>query len=58
MTYLEAHRPQHLDELLDFLRIPSISSLPEHANDIHQAATWVADRMQSAGIESVRVLPT
>lgn len=58
MTYLEAHRPQHLDEMLDFLRIPSISSLPEHANDIRQAATWVADRMQSAGIESVRVLPT
>jgi acetylornithine deacetylase/succinyl-diaminopimelate desuccinylase-like protein len=56
--YLEAHKPQHLHELLDFLRIPSISALPDHASDVQRAAVWVADRLQAAGLEAVRVLPT
>ena len=58
MTFLEEHRQQHLDELLGFLRIPSVSSLPEHADDVRQAAVWVENRMRSAGIEAVRILPT
>jgi acetylornithine deacetylase/succinyl-diaminopimelate desuccinylase-like protein len=44
--------------LLDFLRIPSVSALPDHADDVQRAARWVADRLQSAGVEGVRVLPT
>jgi len=57
-TYLEAHRAQHLEELLAFLRIPSISALPEHAADVRRAADWLAARLSAAGLESVRVLPT
>jgi len=57
-TYLEEHRPRFLDEMLDFLRIPSISSLSEHAGDVKRAAEWVASRMRAAGIEGVRILPT
>jgi len=38
MSFLEAHRPQYLDELLDFLRIPSLSSLPEHVQELAAAA--------------------
>ena len=30
-SYLEERQPRFLAELLDFLRIPSISALPEHA---------------------------
>ena len=56
--YLASHRDQFLTELLDFLRIPSISSLPEHAEDIQQAAKWVASRMKKAGIEEVQIMPT
>lgn len=43
MTFLEEHRQQHLDERLGFLRIPSVSSLPEHADDVRQAAVWVGE---------------
>ena len=43
-TYLNTHQDRYRDELLDFLRIPSISSLPEHAEDVERAAAWVADR--------------
>ena len=57
-THLTEQRDRHLDELLDFLRIPSISSLPEHAPAVARAADWVAARLQAAGIQSVRVLPT
>lgn len=57
-SYLEENRQRFLDELLDLLRIPSISSLPEHADDVRRAGEWVADRLRSAGLEGVRILET
>ncbi|MDJ0817535.1 MAG: hypothetical protein QNJ58_15100 [Desulfobacterales bacterium] len=57
-AYLEANSPRYLEELIDFLRIPSISSLPEHAADVQRAAGWVAERLKTAGIEAVQILPT
>ncbi len=57
-NYLEEHKSRFVEALMDFLRIPSISSLPEHAGDVERAADWVAERMKAAGIEGVRVLPT
>ena len=57
-SHLNQNKDRFLDELLDFLRIASISSLPEHAEDVRRAACWVEARMQAAGIESVRVLET
>jgi acetylornithine deacetylase/succinyl-diaminopimelate desuccinylase-like protein len=57
-TYLQAEQARYLDELLDFLRIPSISSLPEHIPDVAQAASWVASRLRAAGMEHVQILPT
>ena len=56
--YLEAHQERFLDELLDFLRIPSISALPERAADVARAGQWVADRLRAAGAENVDLLPT
>lgn len=56
--YLEARQGRALEELLDLLRIPSISALPEHAADVRRAAEWVAARMTGVGLEGVRVLPT
>ncbi len=57
-AYLEANSPRYLEELIEFLRIPSISSLPEHAADVQRAAGWVAERLKTAGIEAVQILPT
>jgi acetylornithine deacetylase/succinyl-diaminopimelate desuccinylase-like protein len=57
-TYLDSQSDRFLQELLDFLRIPSISSLSENAADVQKAAEWVARRMAAAGIEGVRILPT
>lgn len=57
-TYLVEHQSQHQDELLQFLSIPSISSLPTHAADVQRAAQWVADRLTIAGLEHVQILAT
>ena len=57
-TYLDEHQDQFQHELMDFLRIPSISSLPDHAGDVQAAGEWVAARMQTAGIEGIQILPT
>ncbi len=56
--YLAANRPRFIEEMLDFFRIPSVSSLPEHAGDVRRAGEWVAQRMRQAGIENVQVLET
>ena len=58
LTYLDGNQDRFLEELLDFLRIPSISALPERAGDVARAAEWVAQRLTSAGAENVEVLPT
>ncbi|MDE0429326.1 MAG: dipeptidase [Caldilineaceae bacterium] len=58
LTYLDGNQDRFLDELLDFLRIPSISALPERAEDVARAGTWVAQRLSTAGAENVEVLPT
>ncbi len=57
-AYLDANSLRYLDELIEFLRKPSISSLPEHAVDVKRAADWVAERLKAAGVEAVEVLPT
>jgi len=57
-AYLDQHQEQYLNELMDFLRTPSISALPDHAPDVRRAAEWAAKRMQAAGLEKVEVMPT
>ena len=57
-TYLAEQQQRYQDELLQFLSIPSISALPEHAGDVQQAAHWVANRLTVAGMENVQILPT
>ena len=57
-AYLRTHRSRHLAELLEFLRIPSISTLSEHRGDIRRAAEWVANRLSEAGLEHVEILET
>jgi len=56
--YLEDSQPRFLDDLVEFLRIPSVSSLSAHSEDVRRAAEWVAARMTSAGIENVQMMPT
>jgi acetylornithine deacetylase/succinyl-diaminopimelate desuccinylase-like protein len=56
--FIEGRRDQHLTELCEFLRIPSVSAKSEHKRDTERAADWVADHLRSAGFETVQVVPT
>jgi len=56
--FIEAHRDQHLAELCEFLRIPSVSAKSEHKADIDRAARWVADKLRTAGFKTVEIVPT
>jgi acetylornithine deacetylase/succinyl-diaminopimelate desuccinylase-like protein len=56
--YLERSRDRHLDELKNFLRIPSISAKSEHSGDMATAASWLAERMLDAGLQSAEVIQT
>ena len=56
--YLRAHGARFQEELLDFLRIPSISALPENAADVRRAAEWLEQRLTAACVDGARVLET
>ncbi|WP_054025121.1 dipeptidase [Bacillus sp. FJAT-28004] len=57
-SYFQNLREQHLDELKQFLTIPSISALSNHKNDMNEAAKWVAAKLEKAGLENVEIHPT
>ena len=57
-AHLDATRDARYDSYRDFLRIPSISALPEHAPDVRRAAEWLAGAMRDVGIEHAEVSDT
>jgi acetylornithine deacetylase/succinyl-diaminopimelate desuccinylase-like protein len=58
LQYAKANYPRFLDELKEFLVIPSISTDPDHKDDMQKAAKWVADQFDRLGLDEVDVLTT
>jgi acetylornithine deacetylase/succinyl-diaminopimelate desuccinylase-like protein len=58
LDYARAHREAHLNQLLDLLRIPSISTLPAHQADIQRAADWLVAELTRTGVKKASALPT
>lgn len=56
--YLEQNKKRFLDELLDFLKIPSISADPKYAKDVRNAAEFVAKSLNDVGAENVVIEET
>ena len=56
--YLQENQGSVVDELLAFIRIPSVSALPAHAADVAAAGAWVHARLEAAGLEHVQTLAT
>jgi acetylornithine deacetylase/succinyl-diaminopimelate desuccinylase-like protein len=56
--FVNSNRARLLDELKDFLRIPSISTLPENTGDVQRAAEFVAASLKAAGLENIEIIPT
>ena len=58
LEYLAAHRDRALRELIEFARIPSVSTDPQHRGDMARAAEWVAAQLGQAGPLDVRTIST
>ena len=46
VDYINVQRDRYVDELKQYLAIPSISALPQHAADVKRCAEWSADEMR------------
>ena len=47
---IDREKATYLEELKEFLRIPSVSTDPEYREDVLRCADWLAERMRSAGL--------
>ncbi|MFJ3495094.1 dipeptidase [Streptomyces sp. NPDC086091] len=57
-TYLADHRAAFLDDLAEWLRIPSVSAQPDHAPDVRRSADWLAAKLRETGFPTAEVWPT
>lgn len=55
LTYAREHRQSHLSQLCDWLRIPSISTLSEHREDLIRAAKFAAEKLGNIGFSHVEI---
>src|SRR5579859_2727837 len=58
VSFATENHARFLGELKDLLRIPSISTLPEHKDDCRRAAEFLASELKRIGMENVRLMET
>jgi acetylornithine deacetylase/succinyl-diaminopimelate desuccinylase-like protein len=58
VTYARENHPRFLNELKELLRVPSVSTLPEHKGDCRRAAEALAAELTRIGIENARLIET
>ncbi len=54
--FVQREQPRLLAELSEFLAIPSVSTLPEHAGDCRRAAQWLVDQLFALGCPTVQLI--
>jgi len=57
-SYIKKNKKRFLNELLELLKIPSISADPAYKKDMHKTADFVADSLKEAGLDNVEICPT
>jgi acetylornithine deacetylase/succinyl-diaminopimelate desuccinylase-like protein len=58
VDFINVNRDRYVEELKEFLAIPSISALPAHAADVRRAAEWASGSLERAGLQNVRLMET
>ena len=58
LDYAHQNRERFLNEMIEILKIPSISTDAEYNNEVLRAAEWMANHLKGLGIENVEVMPT
>ena len=58
VDFINVHRDRSLEELTQYLAIPSISALPAHHADVVRCAEWTAAHLKKIGLTGVRLIET
>ncbi len=58
VDFININRDRYIDELKEYLSIPSISALPDYAPEVIRCAEWTADELRRVGLENVRLVET
>lgn len=56
--FIEQNRDRFLEELIDWLKIPSVSADPAHADDVRKAAEWLRASLEMAGADACQLIET
>lgn len=57
-TYTDQNKQRFLDELLEFLKIPSISADPAYKEHMLHAASWLKEKLEALGMDTVEICET
>ena len=57
-SFIEKNKERFLNELIDILKIPSVSADPSFSNDVHKTAAEVSKRLIEAGADNVEICET
>jgi len=58
LEYANTHQKLFMDNLISLVRIPSVSTAPEHKGDMQKTAEWLSDRLINLGMKNVQIMPT
>ena len=58
IDFINTNRDRYIEELTAYLAIPSVSALPEHADDVRRCADWTAEEMRRIGLQRVELRET
>ena len=57
-NYISENKDRFVNELLDLLRIPSVSADPKFKADVFKAAEFLKEKLETAGADKVELSPT
>ncbi|WP_204356523.1 dipeptidase [Arcticibacterium luteifluviistationis] len=57
-SFIEKNKQRFLDELFEFLRIPSVSADPKFDGDMKAGASWIQGKLLDAGMDLAEICPT
>jgi len=58
MEFISSNKQRFIDELMELLKIPSVSADSKYKNDVHRAAEFIKEKLVAAGADKVEIIPT
>jgi acetylornithine deacetylase/succinyl-diaminopimelate desuccinylase-like protein len=58
LSFIDSNKQRYIEELIEFLKFPSISTNPENKKDVEECAEYVKNHLQKIGMNNARVFPT